>query len=83
MFLGDGEPFRGYVDIGAETNDDDSKALVKDALVFMAVGVNGSWKIPIAYFFIYGLNGKERATLTIVCMNKLHDVGAIVIISHY
>ena len=48
---------RGYVDIdnGLENNED--SPIAKDALVFMAVSINGSWKIPIAYFFIDGMSG--------------------------
>ena len=43
--------------------EDDSSPFAKDALVFMAVHVNGSWKFPLAYFFIDGLSGSERANL--------------------
>ena len=41
----DGEKFRGYVDIGTGVVDD-SLPEAKDALVFMVVCVNGSWKVP-------------------------------------
>ena len=39
----DGTRFRGYVDIGNESLDDDSSPVAKDALVFMVV----SWKVQI------------------------------------
>ncbi len=45
----DGKQFRGYVDLGTGINDD-SLPEATDALVFMAVAVNGSWKVPCGYF---------------------------------
>ena len=75
----DGKKYRGYVDLGNEVKDDDSAPLAKDALVFMVVGINESWKVPVGYFFIDGLSGKERANLIKVCLKKLHDVGIDVI----
>ncbi|CAL4130465.1 unnamed protein product [Meganyctiphanes norvegica] len=44
------QKYRGYVDLGYDVNDD-SLPHAKDALVFMAVCVNASWKVPCAYFF--------------------------------
>ena len=75
----DGKKYRGYVDLGNDVEDDDSAPLAKDALVFMVVGINESWKVPVGYFFIDGLSGKERANLIKVCLKKLHDVGMDVI----
>ena len=54
--------YHGYVDIGAETTDD-SAPVAEDALVLMAVSLNESWKIPIAYFLVDGLTGEERANI--------------------
>ena len=69
-----------YVDIGSnETDEDDSLPVAKDALVFMVVAINSSWKVPIAYFFIDGLSGVERANLVTIAIKKLHDVGVEVI----
>eukprot|EP00794_Sanderia_malayensis_P021103 gene21103-23164_t len=70
----DGNKYRGYVDFGNGI-DDDSSPVAKDALVFMAVHVNGSWKVPLAYFFIDGLSGSERANLVKICIERLSDVG--------
>ena len=75
----DGKKFRGYVDLGNAVKDDDSAPIAKDALVFMVVGVNETWKVPVGYFFIDGLSGKERANLVKLCIKKLHDVGVEVI----
>ena len=47
----DGKRFRGYVDVGNGTDENDSSPVAKEALVLMAVAVNGSWKVPCGYFF--------------------------------
>lgn len=70
----DGNKYRGYVDLGDDI-DDDSSPMAKDALVFMVVNVNGSWKVPCAYFFVDVLSGAERANLIKVCIEHLSDVG--------
>ena len=57
----DGKRFRGYVDVGNGTDENDSSPVAKEALVLMAVAVNGSWKVPCGYFFIDGLNGKRAS----------------------
>lgn len=75
----DGKKYRGYVDFGNDVEDDDSPSLPKDALVFMVVGISESWKVPVWYFFIDGLSGKEQANLITVCLKKLHYVGIDVI----
>ena len=72
----DGKQFTGYVDLGNGTPDDDSAPVAKDALVLMAVCINGSWKVPCGYFFLDGLSGVERANLVNVCLQRLWDTGA-------
>ena len=74
----DGKQFRGYVDLGTGINDD-SLPEATDALVFMAVAVNGSWKVPCGYFLVNGLTGQEKANLTKECITKLHKVGVKVV----
>ena len=49
--------FKGYVDLGTGSMDEDSKPAT-DALIFMAVGVNWHFKIPLGYFFIAGTLNK-------------------------
>lgn len=67
----------GYINMGAEhCYDSDDIPLAKNALVFLAVGINGYWKMPLAYFLIDGLGGKERANLLKEAINLLHDTGA-------
>ena len=61
----DGKQFRGYVDLGTGINDD-SLPEATDTLVFMAVSVNSSWKVPCGYFLVNGLTGAEKANLQIL-----------------
>ncbi|GFN80520.1 THAP domain containing 9 [Plakobranchus ocellatus] len=67
--------YHGFVDIGNGIVDD-STPMAKDALVLIAVAVNGSWKIPLGYFVIDGMSGRERANLVKECLHRLHDTGA-------
>jgi hypothetical protein len=56
--------FDGSVEFGADHSEDvDNVPLAKEALVFMCVGINDSWKIPVGYFLISGLPGKKRSML--------------------
>ena len=45
----------------------------------MAVCVNGSWKVPLAYFLVNGLDGKEHANIARLRIEKLSDTGAQVV----
>lgn len=45
----------------------------------MVVAVNGSWKIPVAYFLLDGLSGQERANIVTQCLYKLHDIGVRIV----
>lgn len=70
----DGKRFRGYVDIGTE-NDDDNLPVATEALVFMVVALDSSWKLPVAYYFIKSMTGQERASVVKECLSKLHNIG--------
>ena len=74
----DGNKTVGFVDIGSGITDD-SAPPATEALVFMVVCVNGSWKVPVGYFLIHGLSGIERANLIRQCLLLLADVGVRVI----
>nr|CAH7746620.1 unnamed protein product [Callosobruchus chinensis] len=62
-----GSTFSGYIDIGSKI-DSDILPDAKEVLVFMLVCINGLWKIPVGYFFIDGLSGKEKAELATKCL---------------
>ena len=44
----------------------------------MVVSLNHGWKIPIAFFFVNSLSGKEKANLVQIALDKLRDTGAYV-----
>ena len=73
-----GEKIMGYVDTGNGV-EDDSLPLATNALVFMLVAINESWKVPVAHFMIKSLTGKEQANLVTQCLLKLHEIGVSVI----
>lgn len=70
-----GSKVYGYVDMG------DNKPVAKDtpqasyAQCFMIVGLNLRLRLPCGYFFIKTLTAKERAKLTVDCINALEAAG--------
>jgi len=70
----DGTEYRGYIDLGTGLNDD-SLPMAKEALTFMVVAFNDSFKLPIGYFLVDGLGAVERANLVNQCISKLFSVG--------
>ena len=67
----------GYVDMG--TGDISQDVLATECLTLMLTAVNDSWKIPIGYFLIHGLSGKEKANLVRLALEKTFEAGVIVI----
>ena len=47
----DGSRYRGFVDIGTGLNDD-TLPPATEALVFMIVAIDGSWKLPCGSFLL-------------------------------
>ena len=70
--------FKGYIDIGSSVSEENSGPAT-EALVLMVVAVNGHWKLPIAYFFVAGLSGKERANLVYTSLQMIHQTGALAV----
>ena len=70
----DGNKYHGYIDVGSEL-DDDCLPMAKEAFVFMVVGINDSFKLPVGYFLIDGLGSIERANLVNQCLTRLHGSG--------
>lgn len=73
----DGRKFYGYVDVGSNL-DSDTVPEAKEALVFMLVALNQSWKIPIGYFLLNGLSGVEKSNLVKQGLSFIHESGVIV-----
>ena len=55
-----GRRYVGHVDLGTRHESDDFSP-AKNALVLTALCVNGSWIIPLSYFFVAGLTGRNVA----------------------
>jgi hypothetical protein len=68
----------GYINFGANI-DSDSLPLAKEALVFLIVGVNCRWKMPVGYFLVKSTTAEEKANLVKGCLYMLHKAGAKVI----
>lgn len=62
----------GLVNIENNINDE-NMGYAKEALVFMIVAINESWKVPLGYFFINGLNSEKKAELVNHCLRLLED----------
>lgn len=67
----------GYVDLGTDI-DSDSLPEAREVLVFMLVGINSSWKIPVGYFLVNSLSAAEKAELVKKCLAFINESGVIV-----
>ena len=56
----DGNQFVGGTDLGGHEIGDGTARTAKEALVFMVVALNSSWRLPLGYCFVAGLNAKGR-----------------------
>lgn len=68
----------GYVNYGTSITEDDSIQYANEVLVLMVVSLCGSWKLPIAYFFIESLNAEEKANIVREALLKLDEIGVII-----
>jgi hypothetical protein len=68
----------GYVSFGYNNIESDCLPLAREALVFLIVGVNCRWKIPIGYFLI---DSNQKADLVKGCLSTsmLNDTGVKII----
>ena len=65
----DGNQYTGCVNLG------ESLPLASNALVYMLVPLNSSWKVPVAYYLTAGLSGCVLANLTCNLLTYLHENG--------
>jgi hypothetical protein len=73
----DNHTFHDGIDLGTIhtlDQDNDNISTAKNSLVFMAVSLNGSWKVPLGYFLIRSLSGSERANLLTTLFQLLDEV---------
>ncbi|CAK1603123.1 unnamed protein product [Parnassius mnemosyne] len=73
-----GKRYEGLIDMGLG-NTDATNDIASQVYVIMLVGVNESFKIPIAYFFISSLTAEVKANLLKIALEKCHSVGIRVI----
>lgn len=74
----DGKKFHGYVNYGIDL-EDDSNSMAKEAFVLMAVNINGTWKLPLGFFLVDGLNGDQKSAIVSQCIKLVSDAGARVV----
>jgi hypothetical protein len=65
----------GYADLG---NGPDTSIEAKEALVFMLVGLYGSWKCPFAYFLTCGISAETQAQLIKMAVSTIEKEGFVV-----
>ncbi|KAM6464429.1 DNA transposase THAP9 [Liasis olivaceus] len=70
---------QGLVDFGAGNYDADEIPPAAEALLFVAVGFQGQWIIPLGYFLLATLKGDIQAQLLRHCILKLYDINVQVI----
>lgn len=66
----------GYVDIG---DGGESMDIAKNILIFIAVGLNRSWRLPLAYFPISNLSAIQKKNLIVHCVRNVVDARAEVV----
>lgn len=73
-----GKRYEGLIDMGLG-NIDDTNDIASQVYIIMLVGVNESFKIPLAYFLITSLTAEVKANLLNIALEKCHSVGVKVI----
>lgn len=71
--LWDRQKYIGFVDMG--TGTEETAPLASQALVFLLVGINHRFKIPLGYFLINGITGEQKSNLIRMCLIKCFDAG--------
>ncbi|CAK1588572.1 unnamed protein product [Parnassius mnemosyne] len=66
--------YYGHVSFGASLQTD-CQDEAKEALVFLLVPINASWKIPIGYFLINGINAEQKAALLTEAIHLIEEAG--------
>ncbi|NXU12686.1 THAP9 transposase, partial [Pardalotus punctatus] len=69
----------GFVDLGAGILDADEAPLASEAIILMAVGISSPWTAPLGYFFVNSTSGPFLAQLLRQAINKLNNIGIMVL----
>ena len=64
----------GFINYG-DALDSDSETLATEAIVIMAVGVHGHWKLSLGYFLVNGITASEQEQLLVQTFQQLHESG--------
>ncbi|KAH9639493.1 hypothetical protein HF086_003626 [Spodoptera exigua] len=72
------EKLLGHVDIGSGI-EGDHVGIAKEALVFLVTGINCNFKVPVGYFLVDGINGRQRADLILQCLELIAETGIQII----
>lgn len=67
----------GRVDFGTGTSDCITKAT--EPYTFILVCLNEHWKIPLGYFLVHGLSGRQKVNLIKMCLTKCEEAGVKVV----
>lgn len=72
--------YSGLVQFGNGISaDEDCLPIAKEAFVFMVVGVNVRFKLPVAYFLIRGIGFKSKASLIKQIVAEITECGASIL----
>lgn len=66
--------YYGYVDHGFDFMPDNSDKAT-DVLLFLLVGINTTWKLPIGYFLVKGVTAQQKAQLVTQVFHLVHETG--------
>ncbi|NXV08313.1 THAP9 transposase, partial [Cettia cetti] len=69
----------GFVDLGAGILDADEAPLASEAIILMAVGISSPWTAPLGYFLVSSTSGHFLAQLLRQAINKLNNIGIVVL----
>lgn len=72
-----GNIYEGLVDMGLGA--DASNEVATQMYVMMLVGLNDSFKIPLAYFLVASLRAEMKANLIKIALQKCHSIGVKVV----
>lgn len=68
--------YEGFINYGFDPGkESDESPKATQAIVFMLSGLNTYFQFPLAYYFIKGLNGKQRADLLEEIISKVTECG--------
>lgn len=83
QWLDDKKQFSGFITYGKIPHDSENLPIATHVLVFMLSGINVSFNLPIAYYFIASLQGVDKVILFHSIVKALHDCGVKLLTSTF